>query len=156
MKYIFINTGEILKQEFDIKDEDGNLVYQIRGNTGMWGAKVSVQDANDNELLLIKQKISYTQSLDVIENGKTVANIRKKVLSLTPKFTISGLNWTVSGKLIKREYTLLDEKGQVVAIINRSGLFAQSAYECEVVDTTVKPDLVLAVVTGIDVAIRQR
>lgn len=157
MKYIVNYAGSLVHQAFDVTDEAGTLVYKVRGNTLMFGAKTNILDASDQELALIKQKISLTNySYNVFRDGQVVATVTKKNLTLKPKFKITGLDWSVEGKFLSREYKLFDQNGEVIAIIDRQGLFEQGAYAFELVDTTLDPVTVLAVLTAIDAAIMQK
>lgn len=157
MKFIVNYAGSLVHQAFDVFDEAGALVYKIRGNTLMFGAKTAISDANDQELALLKQKISLTHySYNVLRDGQLIANVTKKNLSLKPKFTITGLDWSVEGKFLSREYKLFNNNGEVIASIDRQGLLHEGAYAFELVNQTVDPVTVLAVLTAIDAALMQK
>ncbi|MGT2895674.1 LURP-one-related/scramblase family protein [Streptococcus entericus] len=157
MKFVVNYAGSLVHQAFDVIDEAGKLAYKIRGNTLMFGAKTTIFNANDQELALLKQKISLTHySYNILRDGQLIANVTKKNLSLKPKFTINGLDWSVEGKFLSREYKLFNNNGEVIAIIDRQGLLQEGAYAFELIDQTVEPVTVLAVLTAIDAALMQK
>lgn len=153
MIYLVKYAGSLIQQAFDVHTETGDLAYKIRGNSLMFGAKTQLLDANDQELALVKQKVSLTHySYNVFQGDQKIANITKAMLSFSPKFKITGLDWSVQGKILSREYKLLDKSGQTIATIDRQGLLDDSAYRLELLDSSLDPVMVLAVVTGLDAA----
>ncbi|MGT2911430.1 LURP-one-related/scramblase family protein [Streptococcus cameli] len=157
MRYIVHYAGNLFQQAFEVKDETGNKLYSIRGKNLMWLANTSITDTNDQEAALLKQKFSLTHySYNVLIGGQQVANVTKKIASLKPKFIISGLDWSVEGQFLSREYTLYNKQREVIATINRQGLLEDGAYAFEVTEATTDPLLVLAVLTAIDTALMQK
>lgn len=156
MKLVFQLTGSLVKHALDIYDEAETLVYKVRSKNLMFGAKSSITDASDNELAQIKQRVGLTYNYDIFKGDDKIANIKKKTVSVTPKFTISGLDWKLEGKFLTRQYTIKGEAGQMIAEIGKQGLLQGGGYECDIVDPTADPLIVVALVSAIDIATMQK
>lgn len=156
MKLVFELTGSLTQHALDIYDESKTLTYKVRSKNLMWGAKSSITDAEDKEVAQIKQKIGLTYNYDILKGDEKIANIKKKTVSITPKFVISGLDWKLDGKFLKREYSITDGSGKTIAEIGKQGLFQGGDYECDILDPTVDPLVVVALVSAVDIAAMQK
>lgn len=135
---------------FKVKNEAEEDCYQVEGDfVVIGGKKLHIKDMMGNEVAFVKQKfISLLPKFFVFVNGEQVAEINKKFTLLKAKYTIDGLGWEANGSFMDHDYTISDDKGEVVKI-HKAWISWGDSYELEIRDD-VDEVLVLAVVLAID------
>lgn len=119
-------------RKFTVKDEKGNDKYSVEGERNSIGLNVRIYDSNFNELAFLQQKVlSFMPKFFLFVCGEQVAEIRKKVQLLKPKYEISGLNWIVEGDVLNHDYCIL-EAGKPVATIHKKWLSWGDSFEVDV------------------------
>lgn len=105
---------------FDIWDEDGQVVYKVRGELA-WGHAFRVFDKNDNEIVEIRQKIwSWSYRFDILRSGVAIGQVHKQITFFKPKFDIqlNGRSYDVDGNWYRWDYDIL-ENGKQIADIHK-------------------------------------
>lgn len=154
---LYMKQTAVLKQEFDISNENDEILYKVKGNIGFWGRKSHIYDGKgERELAFIKQRPN-TWKFDVKINDEVVATVKKKLFSFTTKIDIEPLNWTVKGKfkLFERNYTLTDGDNVNIANIKKS-LSLTDAFEVDVLDEKTDILLIISIVMAIDSILDQK
>ena len=81
------------------------------------GKKLTVFDAEQNEVAFIRQKVvTFMPKFFVEINGEQVAEITKKMSFLKPKYVINGLDWTVQGNFTAHDYFIYDGEKEIAGI----------------------------------------
>ena len=112
---------ENLKSAFDhfyVKDEQGNDVYEVRGNTGIQdGLKLRIYDLMNHELCYIEEKnMSLLPTFKVFKDDVQVATIVKKFTVVKPKYVVEELGWEIEGNFLAHEYVIKDAVEQIATI----------------------------------------
>lgn len=136
--------------KFTVKNEFEEDIYQVEGDfIVVGGKKLHIKDMLGNELACVKQKfISLLPKFFVLVNDEQVAEINKKFTLFKAKYTIDGLGWEAKGSFMDHDYSISDDKGEVVHI-HKAWISWGDSYELEIRDE-VDVVLVLAVVLAID------
>lgn len=154
---LYMKQTALLKQEFDIFNENQEMLYKVKGNIGFLGRKSHIFDANgEKELAFIKQRPN-TWKFDIKINDEIVATVKRKLLSLTTKIQIEPLNWTVKGKfqLVERNYTLTNAENVTIANLKKAIGFSDT-FEVEVLDSKIDSLLITGIVMAIDSILDQK
>lgn len=109
--------------DFGIKDESGQEQYYVDGKAFSIGKKLSFLDDNKREVAFISQKLmSLTPTYKIKRQGRVVATVKKKLLTMRPKFVLDvpGSNdYQVIGDFIGHEYTIKRGSRNVARISKR-------------------------------------
>lgn len=134
---------------FTVKDERGNDKYIVEGELFSWGKKLHVFDVNGLEIALIKQKVfAFLPLYQVFCEGEMIAEIKKELSFLFPRYTIAGLDWEIEGSFMAHDYQIT-QNGETIAVICKEWMTWGDSYELEVLKP--KDELAaLAVVLMID------
>src|SRR5580704_11706101 len=81
-----------LGDKYDISDEAGNPVYQVKGHAFSLGKKLELLDMAGNEVAKIQQRLlSFVSEYDILEGDQVTAIVKKQLFSLfNPRFTVEG------------------------------------------------------------------
>lgn len=103
---------------FYVKDENGNDKYEVREKDGIRvGLQQYIYDMNGKELAYISQKgLSLNPTFRVYTNGTQIATIVKKFTLFKPRYVVDELGWTISGDFTAHEYTISDSTGDIIRI----------------------------------------
>ena len=119
----------------EVKDAAGAVVYKIRGHLMGIPKKVTIMDADENEIAEIKTKffspIKSQMDLEMVDGGQ----------------------WHLEGNLIEKEYSVTSQ-GRTILNITQKWATVRDAYTMDV-DESVAPALAAALLWAVD-AFRER
>lgn len=154
MRYYMKQHFMSIRQNFDIYNEQGEVVYQVRGKFPILRRKLSIVDPNSHKVLaeVVQGLTLFFARVSVKVGGKTITKIQQKLSFFGNKFALTGTGWTVEGVSWLKGCTIYNQHHQPVARIQAKVLAWSDTFEIEVIDETVNPALVLAVALAIDLA----
>lgn len=135
---------------FFVKDEYGNDKYEVKGKMGISvGLNLYIYDMNGKEVAYIKQKaLSLNPTFHVFVNGTQTATIVKKFTFFKPRYVVEELGWTIKGDFSAHEYVIENKFGPVMAI-HKEWLSWGDTFVLDFADATNELEA-LAVVFAID------
>lgn len=135
--------------KFTIKDANGFDRYYVEGEVFSWGHKLHVYNTENTEVAFISQKIfTFLPKFEVYINDILAVEVIKEFSFFTPKYTLSGTNWTVEGDFFSHSYTISDG-GVPIASITKAWFTWGDSYELDIADG-VDEKLMVATVLAID------
>ncbi len=152
MKFLMRERMFSIGDDFWIEDESGQRVFLVDGKALRLRQTFELKGPDGQVLAVIRKKmISIRDTMVVERDGDTVAKVHKKMFSpLHHKMIIElddGEEWTATGDLIEKNYTIEGDRG-VVAEISRKWFRIRESYGIEVAHPDVP--LVLAVAVAVD------
>lgn len=137
-------------EKFDIKDDRGNVDYQVEGSFLKIPKTFTVYDYKGALVSQISKKIlTILPQFEIqLRNGSNVY-IRKKFTFLRDKYEFDNLGLRVEGNIWDLEFRLLDDQGQVIAEISKKLLYLMSTYQVVIHEDTYA-DLVISLCVAID------
>jgi len=132
MKQKWLSLGE----DFAIRNEAGQPVYQVDGRAFSLGNRLSFQDMQGQELAFIGQKLlTWGPTYEITRGGALVAVVKKSLFTfLRCEFTVDvpGPDDLVAeGNLWDREYTF-SRQGQAVARVSQGFFSLADTYGIEI------------------------
>lgn len=95
--------------QFTVKDENGKNIYSVEGALFSFGKKLTVYDVEEVEVLYIEQEIwNFLPTYTLSVQGQEVAQIKKELSFLKPKYTINGPGWHVEGSVWQHRYQMIE------------------------------------------------
>jgi uncharacterized protein YxjI len=136
MRYQMKQKWFALGEDFVIRDETGQPVYQVDGRMFSLGNKLSFQDMQGQELAFISQKLlSWGPTYEITRGGELAAVVKKSLFTfLRCQFTVDvpGPDDLVAeGDLWDKEYTFI-RHGEGVAQVSRAFFSLADTYGIEV------------------------
>lgn len=117
MKYYMKSKVFKLKEDFCIKDTDGNDIFFVDNKLISLGLQFNIQ--KDNKILYeIKQKMSLKPKYEVIKDSEVIASINKKLTFIKDKIKVDSKygELLINGNLFDRNYNIYKDDKQIASI----------------------------------------
>ena len=135
---------------FTIYDEAGNDRYYVQGDVFTFGKQLHLCDLLDNELISIEQELfTFRPKYTLNVGNDCIAEVIKEFTLFSNEFTVSGLDWTVSGDFMDHDYDIYDVNGSKICSVEKEWFTWGDAYAIEMVGS-VDEVTALAVVIVVD------
>ena len=143
-----------LRDQFRIRDAEGNDVYVVKGRLISIRDRFSFEDVHGRELLDIRQKlVSWRLQYRIYCEGRLCAIVQKRLLSvLGSRFVISikgEPNLLAKGNFLDYEYRFV-RRGRQVAQVSKRWFTLADSYGVQVDEESVGGLLILACAVIID------
>lgn len=134
---------------YDIYDEDGNVMFEVKGELS-WGHLLRVYDSHGREVGCVQEKIlSFLPKFEIFRGNDYAGCIKKEFTFFTPSFDIDYRGWYVQGDFFEWDYTILNSANKKVATVYKELLHLTDTYIIDVRDSRDVLD-VLMLVLAID------
>ncbi|MEK6223027.1 MAG: LURP-one-related family protein [Chloroflexota bacterium] len=137
MRYVIKQKVLALAEKFNIRDEEGNKVYQVKGKLISLGDKLSLSDMSGNEIAKIKQElISITPSYRIYRNETLQADVEKKLIkffkdNFKVKMKDGSEDIKISGSILEHEYTFRRNR-KVIGRVTKAWVSIGDRYGIEI------------------------
>ena len=137
-------------EKFDIKDNRGNIDYQVEGSFLKIPKTFTIYDDKGEVVSQIQKTVlTVLPQFEIqLRNGSSFY-IRKKFTFLRDKYEFDNLDLRIEGNIWDLEFRLLDAQGQVIAEISKKLLHLMSTYQVVVYEDDYA-DLVISLCVAID------
>lgn len=120
---------------YDIYDESGNAVYEVKGQIA-WGHCLKIFGAEGEALGTVKEKIvSLLPKFELYVGDSYVGCITKELTSFKPKFQLDCNGWSVEGNWTEWDYSIVDSAGMLVATVKKEIFNWTDTYVIEIEDS---------------------
>ncbi len=134
---------------YDIYDEDGNVMFEVKGELS-WGHLLRVYDSHGREVGCVQEKIlSFLPKFEIFRGNDYAGCIKKEFTFFMPSFDIDYRGWYVRGDFFEWDYTILNSANKKVATVYKELLHLTDTYIIDVRDSRDVLD-VLMLVLAID------
>ncbi|MBC5618803.1 LURP-one-related family protein [Streptococcus anginosus] len=137
-------------EKFDIKDDRGNIDYQVEGSFLKIPKTFTIYDDKGEVVSQIQKTVlTVLPQFEIqLRNGSSFY-IRKKLTFLRDKYEFDNLGLRIEGNIWDLEFRLLDAQGQVIAEISKELLHLMSTYQVVIYEDAYA-DLVISLCVAID------
>ncbi|RSJ74485.1 hypothetical protein D8797_03990 [Streptococcus cristatus] len=137
-------------ERFDIKDDRGNVDYQVEGSFFQIPKSFTIYDAQGQTVSQIsKIFLTFLPRFEIKLSDGTSFYIRKKLTFFRDKYEFDDLGLRIEGNIWDLNFKLLDDRDQVVAEITKELFHLTSTYQVSVYDEAYS-DLVISLCVAID------
>ncbi len=120
---------------YDITDEDGNKVYEVKGQLA-WGHCLKIFDIYGREVGMVKEKIlTFLPKFEIYEQGRYLGCISKEWTFLKPKYNIEYKGWHVEGNWLEWDYIITGADGRKIASVSKEYFHLSDTYVLDVVNS---------------------
>lgn len=132
MKLLFKQKLFSWFDSYDIFDDSGNTVFEVKGQIG-WGHVMKIFDRNGSELGTVKEKVlTFLPKFDIYIGNEYCGQIKKEFSLFKPRFTIDYKGWQVQGNFLEWNYTVVDALGAEVAVVSKEFFNFTDTYSIDV------------------------
>mgnify|MGYP000988417376 FL=1 len=137
-------------ERFDIKDDRGNIDYQVEGSFFQIPKSFTIYDAQGQTVSQIsKIFLTFLPRFEIKLSDGTSFYICKKLTFFRDKYEFDNLDLRIEGNIWDLNFKLLDDRDQVVAEITKELFHLTSTYQVSVYDEAYS-DLVISLCVAID------
>ncbi|MFC3927924.1 LURP-one-related/scramblase family protein [Streptococcus caprae] len=137
-------------ERFDIKNEEGQVDYQVEGSFLSIPKTFTVYDGQGQTVSVItKEILTWLPRFEVkMVHGQSFS-LKKKLTFLKDRYEFENLGLTVVGDIWDWNFSLLDQFGQTVAEITKEFFHLTSTYQLTIYQESYA-DLVISLAVAID------
>ena len=137
-------------ERFDIKDDRGNVDYQVEGSFFQIPKSFTIYDAQGQTVSQIsKIFLTFLPRFEIKLSDGTSFYIRKKLTFFRDKYEFDNLGLRIEGNIWDLNFKLLDDRDQLVAEIRKEIFHLTSTYTVTVYENSYA-DLVISLCVAID------
>lgn len=127
MKLLFKQRLFSWLDSYDIFDENGARVYQVKGQLA-WGHCLKIFDTYGQEVGTVRERmLTFLPKFEMYLGTQYAGCIRKEFALVRPRYLIECNGWFVHGNWMAWDYTVHDASGALVATISKQ-LFQTDRY----------------------------
>ena len=137
-------------ERFDIKDDRGEIAYQVEGSFFNIPKTFTIYDADNQKVSEIRKEVmTFLPRFEIqLSNGDSFY-IRKKFTFFKDKYEFDNLGLRIEGDIWDWDFKLLDDRDQVIAGISKEFIRLTSTYNLTVYEDSYA-DLVISLCVAID------
>ena len=92
---------------FSVYNEQGDVVFTVKGEAFSLGKRLHLYDLNGNELARVEQKVfSFFPKYLLFLGGRQIGEVVQVFHLFKPKYAVNGLGWEIRGNLFAHEYEI--------------------------------------------------
>lgn len=119
MKLLFKQRMFSWLDSYDIYDENGNTLFEVKGELS-WGHCLRIYDAHGNELGMIQEKVfTFLPKFEMYLGNKCVGTISKEFTLFMSAFDIDYNGWHVEGDFFEWDYQIQNSAGNCIATVTK-------------------------------------
>ena len=123
-----------IHNRYYIYDENDEMAYEIESKAISIGDKTTIYDKNHNTIAYIEQELfHFTPHYNVYIEGDYKYQIKKKFQFLKNDYELSNL-YKVEGSTFNLNFTIINNYGKEIALVNRKFLSIGDKYQIEIID----------------------
>ncbi len=132
---------------YDIYDEDGNVVYEVKGQLD-WGHCLKVYQSNVHLATIKQVLLTFIPRFEIYKDDQYAGSISKEFSFFVPRYNIDFNGWHIEGDIFEWDYQIYDDS-KVIASISKELFNLTDTYVLNIIDPKDALD-VLAFVLAID------
>ncbi len=146
-----------LHHHIDITDESGNVVYRSKSKMISIHDKTNITDAGGRKVAHIERKLLTIHERHFITmTDGTKFQMSNELLHIIKDVTnIEGLGWTLRGNILGLNFELLDQTGDVIAVIGQKMISIHDKYCIDIYQPKYE-EIVVAILVTLQHMIRDR
>ena len=123
-----------IHNKYYIYSENGELMYEIESKAISIGDKTTIYDKNHNVVAYIEQELFHLLPHYNVYIGNVYKyQIKKKLKMFKNDYELSNL-YKVCGSIFNLDFTIVNNYGREIALVNRKFLSIGDKYQIEILD----------------------
>ncbi len=132
MKLLFKQRLFSWFDSYDIYDEAGNVLYEVKGQLA-WGHCLKIFDSSGNELGMVKERIfTFLPKFEIYIGDRYEGCISEEFTLFKPAFDVDFNGWHMEGDFFEWDYRIINRSGGCVAEVSKQLLNFTDTYIIDV------------------------
>ncbi len=132
MKLLFKQRFFSWFDSYDIYDEDGNVIYIVKGQLS-WGHRLHILDAAENHIATVNQVIlTFLPKFELYLGENCIGTIQKEWTLFMPRYDIDYNGWHIDGDFMEWDYAISNACGNTVASVSKQLFHMMDTYVIDV------------------------
>lgn len=151
MKLLFKQRFFSWFDSYDIYGEDGSPLFAVEGKLS-WGHRLEIYNSQHEYMGRIQEEVfTFLPRFQMYVGENYIGNIQKEFTLFRPAFELDCNGWRIEGNFLEWDYTIIDNRGNVVASVSKQIWNWTDTYVIDVIDP-VNILFCLMIVLAIDAA----
>ncbi len=134
MKLLFKQRFFSWFDSYDIYDEFGNTVYEVKGQLS-WGHCLKIFDTYGNEIGTVKERVlTLLPKFEMYIGDNYIGSINREFTFFKPRYNIDCNGWSIEGSVMGWDYSIFNASGRQVAEVSKELLHLTDTYVIDVYD----------------------
>ena len=134
MKLIFKQRFFSWFDSYDIYDEAGNTIYEVKGQLS-WGHCLKIYDASGREVGTVKERVfTFMPKFELYIGDRYVGCINREFTFFKPRYNIDCNGWSVEGSFLEWDYSIYSNTGSRIASVSKQLFNFTDTYVIDVAD----------------------
>ena len=134
MKLLFKQRFFSWFDSYDIFDESGNVIFNVKGQLS-WGHRLNIYDSEGAHIGTVKEVVfTWLPKFELYEGNRLVGVLKKKFAFFKNTYNLERMGWKIDGNFMGWDYRILDPGGVVVARVGKVIFNFTDTYEIDVAD----------------------
>lgn len=104
---------------YDIFDENGNTVYEVKGKLS-WGHCLHIMDMQGQHIGTVKERVlTLLPKFEIYQNDSYLGYIKKEFTFLKPRYDIDFNGWHIKGNFLEWDYSIWGPSGKLIATVDK-------------------------------------
>lgn len=138
-----------LHHRIEITDEAGNTLYRAETKFPSIHDKSDIYTEDGRHIAYFERKLISLHEIHYVDmdNGRSFT-LSNELLHLIKDVTnIEGLGWVIDGNIIQLNFTIKDENGELVAVVNQKAFSIHDKYAIDIYKPEYEEEIVAIVIT---------
>ena len=117
--------------KYDVYDQNGNVVFDVKSEVFTIGAKIHLYDTSGQELYYIRQNFSlFLKQYEIHRLNNICATVKQEFRFFKPKLTISSMfgEFDIEGNLFNLDFEIRNQ-GNLIGSVHKKWLSWGDSYE---------------------------
>lgn len=138
-----------LHHRIEITDDAGNALYRAETQFPSIHDKTDIYTADGRHVAYFERKLLTLHEIHYVDmdNGKSFT-LSNELLHLIKDVTnIEGLGWVIDGNIIQLNFTIKDEKGELLAVVSQKAFSIHDKFAIDIYKPEYEEEIVALVIT---------
>lgn len=135
MKLLFKQRVFSWFDSYDIYNENGDTVYQVKGEFS-WGHRLQIYDAQGSHIGTVKEKmLTFLPKFQLFVGEQYVGEVVQELTFLRPRYLLECKGWEIQGDIFEWNYQVTDQNGALIMSAEKKPLNFSDTYILDIEDS---------------------
>lgn len=138
-----------LHHRIEITDDAGNVAYCAETQFPSIHDKTDIYAADGRHVAYFERKLISLHEIHYVdmENGRSFTLSNELMHLIKDVTNIEGLGWIIDGNILQLNFTIKDEKGELLAVVNQKAFSIHDKFAIDIYKPEHEEEIVAVVIT---------
>lgn len=138
-----------LHHRIEITDDAGNVAYRAETQFPSIHDKTDIYAADGRHVAYFERKLISLHEIHYVdmENGRNFTLSNELMHLIKDVTNIEGLGWIIDGNILQLNFTIKDEKGELLAVVNQKAFSIHDKFAIDIYKPEHEEEIIAVVIT---------